>query len=475
MKKIDNYKYLIPKEGNMNVPGLIFASEKMIKHIEEERTYEQVKNVAHLKGIQKYSLAMPDIHWGYGFPIGGVAAMDVEEGVVSPGGVGYDINCGVRSVRTDLTIDDVKDKIPQLLDKIYVNVPCGVGSEGKVKLSEKDIKEVMIKGAKWAVKNGYGWNEDIERIEDYGSMEGASTEFISEKAIERGMPQLGSLGAGNHFLEIQVVEDVYDEEIAKKWKLFKGQILIMIHSGSRGFGHQICSDYIHIILNAMRKYGISVPDKELACVPIKSDEGKRYIASMKSAANFAWANRQMIMHWVRESFQQVFKKSSESMGMELIYDVAHNIAKFEKHIIDDKEKLLCVHRKGATRAFPKGHPDLPNIYRDTGQPVIIPGDMGTHSYILVGTEIAMKESFGSTCHGAGRLLSRHEAIRITSNRRIQDELKSKGILTRAKSIMTLREEVPDAYKDIDDVIEVVVNAGLSKKVIKARPIGVVKG
>ncbi len=271
MQKIENYKYLIPKEGKMNVPGLIFASEKMIKHIEEERTYEQVKNVAHLKGIQKYSLAMPDIHWGYGFPIGGVAGMDVEEGVVSPGGVGYDINCGVRSLRTDLTIEDVKDKLSILLDKIYTNVPCGVGSEGKVKLKEKDIKEVMIKGAEWAVQNGYGWKEDLERIEDYGRMEGASHEYVSEKAIERGMPQLGSLGAGNHFLEIQVVDEVYDEEIAKKWKLFKGQILIMIHSGSRGFGHQICSDYIHIIMEGMRKYGISVPDKELACVPIKSE------------------------------------------------------------------------------------------------------------------------------------------------------------------------------------------------------------
>uniref|UniRef100_A0A7C4YGR2 tRNA-splicing ligase RtcB n=1 Tax=candidate division WOR-3 bacterium TaxID=2052148 RepID=A0A7C4YGR2_UNCW3 len=475
MKKIDNYRYLIPKEGNMYVPGLIFSSEKMIKHIEEEKTYEQVKNVAHLKGIQNYSFAMPDIHWGYGFPIGGVAAMDVEEGVISPGGVGYDINCGVRSIRTDLTYDDVKDRLKELLDRIYVNVPCGVGSEGKVKLKEKDINQVMMKGALWAVENGYGWKEDIERIEDNGRMEGASIEFISDKAIERGLPQLGSLGAGNHFIEIQIVEEVYDENIARKWKLFKDQVLIMIHSGSRGFGHQICSDYIHIIQDAMRKYGISVPDRELACVPIKSEEGKRYFASMASAANFAWANRQMIMHWIRESFQEVFKKSPESMGMELIYDVAHNIAKFEKHIVDGKEKMVCVHRKGATRAFPKGHPELPSFYRETGQPVIIPGDMGTHSYILVGTEIAMRETFGSTCHGAGRVLSRHQAIKITANRRITDELLKKGIIARAKSIQTLREEVPDAYKDIDDVIEVVHNVGLSKKVIKARPIGVVKG
>ena len=475
LKKLDDFRFIVEKRGCMNVPGLIFASEKMIPHIEKENTYQQVMNVACLPGIVKYSLAMPDIHWGYGFPIGGVAAFDVDDGVVSPGGVGYDINCGVRSLRTDLTLEEIQPYVKKLIDTIYSNVPCGVGSKGKIKVSRSQLKHVMVEGAQWAIKNGFGWNEDIERIEDYGRLDGAEPDAVSSRAIERGMPQLGSLGAGNHFLEIQVVDRIYNPHIAEKFGLFKHQIVVMIHTGSRGFGHQICSDYIHTIQRAMEKYKIRVPDRELAAVPVSSPEGESYLAAMKAGANFAWANRQMIMHWVRESFATVLGQSPEKLGMHLIYDVAHNIAKIEKHIVDGKERTLCVHRKGATRAFPSGHPVLPEIYRDTGQPVIIPGDMGTHSYILVGTEKALKETFGSTCHGAGRLLSRRKALKITAGRMVSKELEGKGIYTRARSVHTLREEVPDAYKDIDDVIDVVEGAGLSRRVARLRPLGVVKG
>jgi len=475
LKKLSDYKFMIPKQGGMRVPGIIFASENMIGHIKHEETYKQVMNVAYLPGIQRYSLAMPDIHWGYGFPIGGVAAMDVDDGVISPGGVGYDINCGVRSLKTNMFYDDIKPYIKNLIDRIYTNVPCGVGSTGKIKLSRHELNRVMVEGAKWAVKRGFGWDDDIERIEDSGCMEGANPDKVSQRAVERGMPQLGTLGAGNHFLEIQVVDSIYNVKIAQRFGIEKNQIMIMIHTGSRGFGHQICSDYIHKIQNVMSRYGITVPDRELASVPIKSPEGRDYISAMKAGANFAWVNRQMIMHWVRESFSEVLKKSPESLGMELIYDITHNTAKFEKHMVDGKEKLLCVHRKGATRAFPAGHSALPDIYRDIGQPVIIPGDMGSYSYILIGKKDSMKETFGSTCHGAGRVLSRRKALKVTAGRKISNELKNKGVYARAKSITTLREEVPEAYKDIEEVVEVVEKVGLSEKIVRLRPIGVVKG
>ena len=475
LRKIDDYRYMIPKTGGMRVPGLIYASPKLLHHIESERTPEQVMNVAHLPGIVKYSLAMPDIHWGYGFPIGGVAAMDTETGVISPGGVGYDINCGVRVLRSNLTLKDVQPRLDRLLAKIYENVPCGVGEKGKLRVSERELREVMVEGAKWMIKHGLGKPEDIERIEENGAIAGANPDKVSRRAIERGRPQLGTLGAGNHFLEIQVVEQIFDPSVAEVFGLEKGMVTVMIHTGSRGFGHQICDDYVRVMGSAMQRYGIRVPDRELACVPFRSAEGQSYFGAMAAAANFAWANRQAITHWVREAFAEVFGESPESLGLEVIYDVAHNIAKIEEHEVDGKKMKLIVHRKGATRAFAAGHPQIPQVYRDVGQPVLIPGDMGTASYILVGTEKAMQETFGSTCHGAGRVMSRHEAKRRIRGEEVERRLATKGIKVRAKSYKTLSEETPEAYKDIEAVVEAVHNAGISRKIARMRPIGVVKG
>lgn len=475
LRRIDDYRYMIPKTGGMRVPGLIYASPKLLHHIESERTPEQVMNVAHLPGIVKYSLAMPDIHWGYGFPIGGVAAMDTETGVISPGGVGYDINCGVRVLRSNLRLKDVQPRLDRLLAKIYENVPCGVGEKGKLRVSERELREVMVEGAKWMIKHGLGKPEDIERIEENGAIAGANPDKVSRRAIERGRPQLGTLGAGNHFLEIQVVEQIFDPSVAEVFGLEKGMVTVMIHTGSRGFGHQICDDYVRVMGSAMQRYGIRVPDRELACVPFRSAEGQSYFGAMAAAANFAWANRQAITHWVREAFAEVFGESPESLGLEVIYDVAHNIAKIEEHEVDGKKMKLIVHRKGATRAFAAGHPQIPQVYRDVGQPVLIPGDMGTASYILVGTEKAMRETFGSTCHGAGRVMSRHEAKRRIRGEEVERRLATKGIKVRAKSYKTLSEETPEAYKDIEAVVEAVHNAGISRKIARMRPIGVVKG
>ena len=475
LRKIDDYRYMIPKTGGMRVPGLIYASPKLLRHIESERTPGQVMNVAHLPGIVKYSLAMPDIHWGYGFPIGGVAAMDTETGVISPGGVGYDINCGVRVLRSNLRLKDVQQRLDRLLAKIYENVPCGVGEKGKLRVSERELREVMIEGAKWMIKHGLGKPEDIERIEENGAIAGANPDKVSRRAIERGRPQLGTLGAGNHFLEIQVVEQIFDPSVAEVFGLEKGMVTVMIHTGSRGFGHQICDDYVRVMGSAMQRYGIRVPDRELACVPFRSAEGQSYFGAMAAAANFAWANRQAITHWVREAFVEVLGESPESLGLEVIYDVAHNIAKIEEHEVDGKKMKLIVHRKGATRAFAAGHPQVPKVYRDVGQPVLIPGDMGTASYILVGTEKAMRETFGSTCHGAGRVMSRHEAKRRIRGEEVERRLATKGIKVRAKSYKTLSEETPEAYKDIEAVVEAVHNAGISRKIARMRPIGVVKG
>ena len=475
LRKIDDYRYMIPKTGGMRVPGLIYASPKLLHHIESERTPEQVMNVAHLPGIVKYSLAMPDIHWGYGFPIGGVAAMDTETGVISPGGVGYDINCGVRVLRSSLRLRDVQPRLDRLLAKIYENIPCGVGEKGKLRVSERELREVMVEGAKWMIKHGLGKPEDIERIEENGAIAGANPDKVSRRAIERGRPQLGTLGAGNHFLEIQVVEQIFDPSVAEVFGLEKGMVTVMIHTGSRGFGHQICDDYVRVMGSAMQRYGIRVPDRELACVPFRSAEGQSYFGAMAAAANFAWANRQAITHWVREAFAEVFGESPESLGLEVIYDVAHNIAKIEEHEVDGKKMKLIVHRKGATRAFAAGHPQIPQVYRDVGQPVLIPGDMGTASYILVGTEKAMQETFGSTCHGAGRVMSRHEAKRRIRGEEVERRLATKGIKVRAKSYKTLSEETPEAYKDIEAVVEAVHNAGISRKIARMRPIGVVKG
>ena len=479
LEKIDNYKWKIPRsyKSGMRVPGVIFASEKLLPSILKDKAPEQVANVAFLPGIVKYSLAMPDIHWGYVFCIGGVAATDPEKGgVVSPGGVGYDINCGVRLLRSDLTEKEVTPRLENLVNSLFNNIPCGVGSSGEIKVSNREEKEIFIKGASWAVKKGYGVKEDLEYTEDGGCIGGTDPSLVSERAYERGRKQSGTLGSGNHFLEIQVVDEIYDEKKANLFGLFKGQVTIMIHSGSRGLGYQICDDYVKGMVRCLSKYNINMPDRQLACAPLNSVEGKSYLASMRCAANYAWANRQCLMFLARRVFERVFDKSWSSLGLSLVYDVAHNIAKMEKHKVDGKEKILCVHRKGATRAFPPYHPDLPPRYKETGQPVIIPGDMGTYSYVLSGSEGSMNETFGSTCHGAGRRLSRSSAIKQLRNRNIGRELFDKsGIIVRAKARTTLAEEAPEAYKDIEDVVEVVHKAGISSKVARMKPMGLIKG
>ncbi len=478
LRKIDNYLWEIPvsyKQG-MRVPGRIYASREMISHIEKEQVLLQVSNVACLPGIVKYSLAMPDAHWGYGFPIGGVAAFDPEEGgVVSPGGVGYDINCGVRLLRSNLRLEDLESRLERLINVLFEHVPCGVGVGGRIKLSSKEVREVLVKGARWAVEKGMGVREDLEVTEEGGEMKGADPEMISPRAYERGKGQVGTLGSGNHFLEIQVVDEVYDERLASVFDLFPGQITIMIHSGSRGFGHQVCDDNLRVMQKAVEKYRITLPDRQLACAPVESPEGRGYFSAMACAANYAWCNRQIIMHLTRESLEKFFGKSWDELGLSLIYDVAHNIAKMERHRVDGKEKVLCVHRKGATRAFPPGHPDVPPRYREIGQPVIIPGDMGRASYLLIGTKRAFEETWGSTCHGAGRMMSRHQAIREARGRSIQKEMEEIGIVVRARGKTTLAEEMPEAYKDVDKVVEVVQNAGISYKVARLKPLGVIKG
>ena len=477
LKKLDDYRYEIPKEykKGMQVPGIIYADKEMIEVVCQDQSPEQVANVATLPGIVKYSLAMPDIHWGYGFPIGGVAATRVEDGVISPGGVGYDINCGTRLILTNLTVDEVKPKLSALLDAIFANVPSGLGSEGKLKVKGKEFDEVLIKGARWAVEKGYGWEEDLERIEENGAMEGADPSVISGKARERGAPQLGTLGSGNHFIEIQRVQKIFDPEIAKVFGLFEDQVTILIHTGSRGFGHQVCTDYLSVMMNAIKKYNISLPDRQLACAPIESPEGKNYFSAMVCAANYAWANRQCITHWIRESFEVVFRKGAHKLGLNVLYDVAHNIAKIETHNIDGEKVKVCVHRKGATRAFPKFHPEIPEVYKEVGQPVIIPGDMGRASYILVGTEKAMEDTFGSTCHGAGRVMSRAGAKRSITGKEVIEELSEKGIMVRTDNIKGLAEEASEAYKDVEKVVEIVEGSGISRRVARMKPLGVIKG
>ena len=478
LKKIDDYRWEIPtsyKQG-MSVPGLIFASESMLNHIWEEQVFQQVANVAFLPGIVDHSLAMPDIHWGYGFPIGGVAATRVKDGVVSPGGVGFDINCGVRLVRTNLTEEEVRPKIEQLVNELFINIPSGLGSEGKIRTSEKELGEVMIKGSRWAVEKGYGQAEDIIVTEESGCMKGANPDKVSSKAKKRGVPQLGTLGSGNHFVEVEVVDELYDREAARAMGIEDlGQVLILIHTGSRGFGHQICTDYVGLLGEAVKRYGISLPDRQLACAPINSPEGQDYLAAMACAANYAWTNRQFILHWARETFIKVFGKSQEELGMRQVYDVCHNIAKIEEYTIDGKKQTLCVHRKGATRAFPAGHPDIPEVYRDIGQPVLIPGDMGRFSYVALGTETAMKETFGSTCHGAGRAQSRAAAKRSQRGADVARALAARGITVKAGSMASLAEEASEAYKDVSEVVDITHKAGISRKVARTKPIGVIKG
>ena len=478
LNKIDDYRWEIPTsyKAGMSVPGLIFASESMLKHICEEQALEQVANVAFLPGIVDYSLAMPDIHWGYGFPIGGVAATRIKDGVVSPGGVGFDINCGVRLLRTNLTKEEVTPKIEQLIAELYVNIPSGLGSKGKIRVSERELNEVLRKGSRWALEKGYGEAEDIVVTEESGCLKGADPDKVSDKAKKRGIPQLGTLGSGNHFLEVEVVDEIYDQDAAKAMGIDEvGQVLILIHTGSRGFGHEVCSDYIRVLGEAVRRYGISLPDRQLACAPVNSPEGQDYLQAMACAANYAWTNRQCIAHWTRETLVRVLGKSPREIGLEQVYDVCHNIAKIEEHTVDGRKQTLCVHRKGATRAFPAGHPDIPDIYRDIGQPVLIPGDMGRCSYVAVGTETAMKQSFGSTCHGAGRMQSRAAAKRSIRGADVVKALAARGITVKAGSMGSIAEEASEAYKDVTEVVDVAHKAGISRKIAKAVPLGVIKG
>ncbi len=476
LNKIDAYRWRIPREGRMRTDGMVYADERIMRDIKKDQSLQQVKNVACLPGIVGSSLAMPDIHWGYGFPIGGVAAFDENEGIVSPGGVGYDINCGVRLMRSGLERKEIQAKIGGIVDALLVNIPSGVGSHRKdLKLNKEQQRKVLQKGAQWAVEQGYGHWKDLEHIEEKGRIPNADPDLVSHKALERGRAQLGTLGSGNHFVEVGYVAEIYDEGTARDLGLAKDQVTIIVHTGSRGLGHQVCDDYIRLMLQAAQRYGIDLPDKQLCCAPITSKEGKEYLAAMACAANFAFANRQLITHWVRETFEQILRMGPSTLRLDLIYDVCHNIAKLEAHKVDGKERRLCVHRKGATRAFPPHHPDCPADYQEIGQPVLIPGDMGRCSYVLVGTQQAYEETFGSTCHGAGRLMSRHEAKKRASGRSIIKELEDKGIYVRAASHATIAEEISEAYKDVSDVVDVVQGAGIGKKVAQLKPLGVIKG
>ena len=478
LERIDEYRWRIPRtyKAEMRADGIVYASGEMMRGIKNDKALEQVANVACLPGLVGNSLAMPDIHYGYGFPIGGVAATDVKHGVVSPGGVGYDINCGVRLLRTTLTRKEVEPRIKDIVNQIFADVPSGVGSKGKVRLDAKELKRVLTQGSKWAVSQGMGWPEDLDHIEDGGRIEGADPGALTERAVERGRPQLGTLGAGNHFLEVQVVDEILDEETAAALGMAElGQVMVMIHTGSRGLGYQVCDDALKVMQRAIAKYKLALPDRQLACAPVESPEGQEYLAGMAAAANYAWANRQCITHWAREAFERVFGASARKLGMDIIYDVAHNVAKIEEHEVGGVRKTLCVHRKGATRAFGPGRPELSPLHRKTGQPVIVPGSMGTASYLCVGTEGAMRETWGSTCHGAGRVMSRHAAIRAGKGRDIRRELEAKGVYSRAASQQVLAEEMPEAYKDVDEVVRTCHGAGISKTVARLRPVGVMKG
>jgi tRNA-splicing ligase RtcB len=476
LRRIDGTKIEIPIDykNGMRTTGIIYVDEVLEKDLEIQ-AIDQVANVATLPGIVGSSMAMPDVHTGYGFAIGGVAAFDLKGGIVSPGGVGYDINCGVRLLRSDLLREEILPRMKDLVGVLYNEIPAGVGSKGRIRLRPNDEKKILLKGARWAVEQGFGEAGDLDKIESGGCIEGADTSLISVRAYERGRAQQGTLGSGNHFLEVQYVDEVYDEKAANGLGLFRDQVTVMIHTGSRGFGHQVCTDFLEVMGRALIKYKIELPDKELACAPFGSPEANNYLAAMRAAANYAWANRQCIMHWTREAFLNLFSISPQKLGMRLIYDIAHNIAKIEDHEVNGRKTKLIVHRKGATRAFPPGHPELPAVYRPLGQPVLIPGDMGRASFVLLGTEKAMKETLGSTCHGAGRVLSRHQAIKKARGRAIWKELEAKGIIVMSSGRETLAEEMPEAYKDISNVVDVVHNAGISKKVVRLRPIGVIKG
>ncbi|MEX2185478.1 MAG: RtcB family protein [Pirellulales bacterium] len=468
----------IPKsyKTGMRVDGLVYADEQMIEVLRGDMALDQVANVAHLPGIQYASLAMPDIHWGYGFCIGGVCATDpAEGGVISPGGVGYDINCGVRLVRSNLFYQDVKPHLKELVDALFKNVPAGVGRGGKHKFNARELRQLMGEGVSFLKRRDLATDGDIEHTEARGRLAGAEPDNVSERALARGGDQCGTLGSGNHFMEVQVVEAVFDETAAAAMGLAKDMVCVMIHSGSRGLGYQVCDDTLRMLRGVPEKYGIALPDRQLACAPIDSPEGEHYLGAMCAAANYAWCNRQLLMMQARETFAAVFGQSWKKLQMNLVYDVAHNIAKLEQHSTGGVERKVWVHRKGATRAFPAGHAEVPDVYRAIGQPVLIPGDMGRASWVLVGGQGSMEHTFGTACHGAGRMMSRTAAIKHAQGRRIDKELEAKGVIARAASWKGLAEEQPDAYKDVNLVVDVVHRANLARKVARMRPIGVVKG
>jgi tRNA-splicing ligase RtcB len=470
LEMIKPWLYEIPKTGGMRVPGRIYAIPELMESQKQDESIEQVRNVAHLPGIRKYAMAMPDFHWGYGFPIGGVAAFDAEEGIISPGGVGYDINCGVRLMRTGLSLEEVEPRLDEILRRTFRDIPSGVGSSGAIPTpSPKEQKKLVTQGARWAIDQGYGTPEDLDRIEDGGCYPGADPSTVSERAFKRGMKQVGTLGSGNHFLEFQVVDEVIRPEIAARLGLEKGDLVFSIHSGSRGFGYQVCDDHLKTMVGAAGKYGISLPDRQLCCAPLKSDEGRRYLGAMACAANFAWVNRQVMTALTRRVLERVMGREVRA---DIIYDVCHNIAKFETH---EDVGRVCVHRKGATRAFGPGQPGLAPLFREIGQPVFIPGDMGRSSFLLVGKETAMKETFGSTCHGAGRVHSRTAMRRMMKGRDLTREMEERGVKVLAHGRSSLAEEMPEAYKDASLVVDVMERAGVSDKVVRLRPVGCIKG
>ena len=471
----NQYQIDAAPDRGMEVPVRIYADKPLLEKMLSDRTIRQAQNVASIPGIVGHSVVLPDGHEGYGFPVGGVAAMDAEEGMISPGGVGYDINCGVRLLRTNLTEDDVRPRIKDLINDLFGSIPSGVGSKGALRLSTSELDEVLVRGVKWAVDSGYGSLADADSCEEGGCIAGADPNKVSEKARKRGAPQLGSLGSGNHFLEIQKVAQIHDEEAASRMGLKEGSVTVLIHCGSRGFGHQVCSDYLRVSERSMEKYGIHLPDRELACVPNASEEGESYRGAMFAALNFAWGNRQMISHWTRKAFERVFRQSESDLEMDLMYDVAHNIAKVETHKINGKERRLVVHRKGATRAFPSGRKEIPHRYRDLGQPVLVPGSMGTASWILLGQPGSMDLTFGSTAHGAGRTMSRSKARRNYTEGDVRKTLGEKGVFIKALTRDGVVEETPQAYKDVDAVVNVSHGLGIATKVAKLVPVGVIKG
>ena len=470
------FKINVDDSKKMNVPVTIYADDNLILKMSEDRTLDQAVNVSTLPGVRKHVVVLPDGHEGYGFPVGGVAATDMEEGVISPGGVGYDINCGVRLLRSNLNVNQVKPHLKNLINELFNSIPSGVGSEGAIKLTRSELDELLIEGVDWAIEHGYGYKQDSEVCEEKGRMTGADPESVSDTARKRGAPQLGSLGSGNHFLEIQQIQEIFDENAAKVMGLEKGQITVLIHCGSRGFGHQVCSDYLRYSEKSLKKYNIELIDRELACVPNNSIEGENYRKAMYSALNFAWSNRQIITHFTRKTFEKIFSSSETGLDMKLVYDVAHNIAKVERHKMDGEGmRDLVIHRKGATRAFPAGMEQVPEKYRQIGQPVIIPGSMGTASWILVGNKKSLDLSFGSTAHGAGRTMSRGAAKRSYTVEKVKAELDSKGIYIKALTKNGIVEETPLAYKDVDSVVNVSDKLGIATKVAKLVPIGVIKG